>query len=233
MFSKYLSIFMLFVLTTFSFTLASAKPVTVGVTQSGPASFYGKQHHNRKTASGERFNMYGLTAAHRSLPLGCKIKVTNQDNGKSVILKVNDRGPFHGNRILDVSQGAAKQLGFIKQGLAKIDIEVLSLPEKKQKVSNGKHTKLNERSDRTASGGTSATTPAIDERSSTTVAKSSQRINSANGPSSGSNTGSTISSANGIGYTFNDYEESDDSITRLIASGYVPPVDGKSTSLLR
>lgn len=133
MFSKYLSLFMLFVLTTFSFTIASAKPVEVGSTYTGPASFYGSQHHNRKTASGERFNMYGLTAAHRSLPLGCKIKVTNQDNGKSVILKVNDRGPFHGNRILDVSQGAAKQLGFIKQGLAKIDIEVLSLPEKKAK----------------------------------------------------------------------------------------------------
>lgn len=139
MLSKYLSLFLLFVLTTFNFTIANASPI-VGKSYSGSASFYGKRHHGNKTASGERFNMYGLTAAHRSLPLGCKIRVTNEASGKSVIVKVNDRGPFHGNRILDVSQGAAKQLGFIKDGLASVKIEVLSVPEKKLKRNqyNGK-----------------------------------------------------------------------------------------------
>lgn len=151
MISKYLSLFIMFVLTTFSFTFANAKP-SVGQSYSGSASYYGKRHHGNKTASGERFNMYGMTAAHRSLPLGCKIKVTNQENGKSVIVKVNDRGPFHGNRILDLSQGAAKQLGFIKQGLAKIDIEVLSIPDKSKKVTNvQRYSTKNQRADSTDS----------------------------------------------------------------------------------
>ena len=151
MISKYLSLFIMFVLTTFSFTFANAKPL-VGQSYSGSASYYGKRHHGNKTASGERFNMYGMTAAHRSLPLGCKIKVTNQENGKSVIVKVNDRGPFHGNRILDLSQGAAKQLGFIKQGLAKIDIEVLSIPDKSKKVTNvQRYSTKNQRVDSTDS----------------------------------------------------------------------------------
>lgn len=113
-------------------TFANAK-AAIGSTSNGPASYYGIQHHGNKTASGERFNMNGLTAAHRTLPLGCTIKVTNKDNGNSVVLKVNDRGPFHGNRILDVSKGAAIKLGFIKQGVTNVKIEVLSLPEKKER----------------------------------------------------------------------------------------------------
>lgn len=79
--------------------------------QNGVASWYGRQFHGRKTASGETFDMNAMTAAHRSLPLNCYIRVTNKDNGKSVVVKVNDRGPFHGNRVLDLSYGAAKQLG--------------------------------------------------------------------------------------------------------------------------
>ena len=75
--------------------------------QTGAASWYGRQFHGRKTASGETFDMNGLTAAHRSLPLNCYIRVTNKTNGKSVVVKVNDRGPFHGNRVLDLSYGAA------------------------------------------------------------------------------------------------------------------------------
>lgn len=76
--------------------------------QTGTASWYGRQFHGRKTASGDTFDMNGLTAYHRSLPLNCFIRVTNKTNGQSVIVKVNDRGPFHGNRVLDLSYGAKK-----------------------------------------------------------------------------------------------------------------------------
>lgn len=96
--------------------------------QTGLASWYGRQFHGRKTASGETFDMNGLTAAHRSLPLNCYVKVTNKTNGKSVVVKVNDRGPFHGNRVLDLSYGAAKQLGVTNAGTAKVSIERVDGP---------------------------------------------------------------------------------------------------------
>ena len=96
--------------------------------QTGAASWYGRQFHGRKTASGETFDMNGLTAAHRSLPLNCYIRVTNKTNGKSVVVKVNDRGPFHGNRVLDLSDGAAKQLGITNAGTAKVNIERVDGP---------------------------------------------------------------------------------------------------------
>nr|DAS29214.1 MAG TPA: lipoprotein [Caudoviricetes sp.] len=90
---------------------------------SGIASYYAEQHHGKKTANGEKFNMYELTAAHRTLPFGSKIKVTNLTNGKSVVLRVNDRGPYVKGRILDVSKGAAIELGMIQRGTASIRIE--------------------------------------------------------------------------------------------------------------
>ena len=96
--------------------------------QTGAASWYGRQFHGRKTASGETFDMNGLTAAHRSLPLNCYIRVTSRTNGKSVVVKVNDRGPFHGNRVLDLSYGAAKQLGITNAGTAKVNIERVDGP---------------------------------------------------------------------------------------------------------
>jgi rare lipoprotein A len=96
--------------------------------QTGAASWYGRQFHGRKTASGETYDMNGLTAAHRSLPLNCYIRVTNKNNGKSVVVKVNDRGPFHGNRVLDLSYGAAKQLGITNAGTAKVNIERVDGP---------------------------------------------------------------------------------------------------------
>ena len=96
--------------------------------QTGMASWYGRQFHGRKTASGETFDMNALTAAHRSLPLNCYIRVTNNNNGKSVVVKVNDRGPFHGNRVLDLSYGAAKQLGMTNAGTAKVSIERVDGP---------------------------------------------------------------------------------------------------------
>lgn len=96
--------------------------------QTGMASWYGRQFHGRKTASGEMFDMNAMTAAHRSLPLNCYIRVTNKNNGKSVVVKVNDRGPFHGNRVLDLSYGAAKQLGITNAGTTKVSIERIDGP---------------------------------------------------------------------------------------------------------
>ena len=89
---------------------------------SGSASWY---QHGSKTANGESFKPDGMTAAHRTLPFGTKLKVTNLRNGKIVHVRVNDRGPFTGGRILDVSRGAARQLGMISSGTAKVKIEVL------------------------------------------------------------------------------------------------------------
>jgi rare lipoprotein A len=91
--------------------------------QIGHASWYGKQFHGRTTASGEDFDMYQLTAAHPTLPLGTWIKVTNFRNGKWVVVKVNDRGPYVGERILDLSYGAAQVLGF--RGVERVKIEIV------------------------------------------------------------------------------------------------------------
>lgn len=97
-------------------------------TQTGMASWYGRQFHGRKTASGDTFDMYAMTAAHRSLPLNCYIRVTNKDNGKSVVVKVNDRGPFHGNRVLDLSYAAANKLGIAGSGTGNVTIERIDAP---------------------------------------------------------------------------------------------------------
>lgn len=95
----------------------------------GISSYYGETHHGRKTASGEVFNMHAHTAAHRTLPLGSRIQVTNLSNGKRITLRVNDRGPYTKGRILDVSQGAAKALGMLKSGTAKVHIQLLDTPK--------------------------------------------------------------------------------------------------------
>ena len=93
--------------------------------QVGTASYYGKKFHGRKTANGEVFNMYKLTAAHRVLPLGTIAKVTNLANGRWVVVKVNDRGPFIEGRILDLSFGAALEIEMVQQGTAKVMIEIV------------------------------------------------------------------------------------------------------------
>jgi len=92
----------------------------------GEASYYGRELAGNRTASGERFNPMGLTAAHRTLPLGTKLKVTNRTNGKSVIVRINDRGPFVKHRVLDVSLGAAHQINMVRAGKAQVRMEVLS-----------------------------------------------------------------------------------------------------------
>jgi rare lipoprotein A (peptidoglycan hydrolase) len=96
----------------------------------GKAVWYGGKWHGRRTASGERFNKHAMTAAHRTLPLGSRIRVTNLDNQRSVILVVNDRGPYgrDRSRIIDVSEGAARRLGFHGRGWVHVKIEVLANP---------------------------------------------------------------------------------------------------------
>ncbi|MCW1839430.1 septal ring lytic transglycosylase RlpA family protein [Prosthecomicrobium hirschii] len=91
--------------------------------EEGIASWYGGRLHGGPTASGERFNQNAMTAAHRRLPLGSRVKVTNLNNGKTVTLRINDRGPFVRGRIIDVSRGAAGQLGFVARGLARVRVE--------------------------------------------------------------------------------------------------------------
>lgn len=91
--------------------------------QTGIASWYGHPHHGRKTASGERYNMHGLSAAHRTIKLGTNVKVTNLKNGKSVIVKINDRGPFVRGRILDLSHGAKLKLAM--DGTTKVKIDII------------------------------------------------------------------------------------------------------------
>ena len=94
-------------------------------TLKGIASYYGSDFHGKKTASGERYNMYALTAAHKTLPFNTKVKVTNVENKKSVIVRINDRGPFKRGRIIDLSFGAAKKIDLVQAGSVKVRIEIL------------------------------------------------------------------------------------------------------------
>ena len=102
--------------------LALAMPATA---QTGKASWYGPGFHGRTTASGERFNMHASTCAHRTLRFGAMVRVVNLRNGKSATCRVNDRGPYAGGRIIDVSAGIAAALGMIRSGVARVSITVL------------------------------------------------------------------------------------------------------------
>ena len=93
--------------------------------QYGTASYYGSKHHGKKTASGRVFNKHEMTTAHRSIPFGKKVKITNTSNGKSAIFTVTDRGPFVKGRIADVSQAGALALGFFSKGVTQIKLEIL------------------------------------------------------------------------------------------------------------
>jgi rare lipoprotein A len=90
--------------------------------RTGMASWYGKDFHGKRTATGRRFNMYEMTAAHTTLPTGTLVKVTNLENGRSVIVVIADRGPFTRKRIIDLSYAAAKQLGFVNKGTARVRV---------------------------------------------------------------------------------------------------------------
>ena len=94
----------------------------------GMASWYGPNFHGRPTANGERYNQHGMTAAHPTLPLGTRVRVKNLENGKVVWVRINDRGPYAKGRVLDLSYGAARRLGMVNKGTARVRIEVLQWP---------------------------------------------------------------------------------------------------------
>lgn len=92
---------------------------------SGNASWYGRAFQHHRTTSGERYNMYAMTAAHRTLPLNTQVEVTNLKNGHTVVVRINDRGPFIGHRVIDLSYGAAKKLNMVGRGVAPVRIKVV------------------------------------------------------------------------------------------------------------
>jgi len=96
-----------------------------GYEEEGTASWYGEEFHGRPTSSGELYDMYGMTAAHRTLPLPTYVEITNLGNGKRVVVRVNDRGPFHGDRLIDVSYAAAHRLGMVGHGTARVRVRAL------------------------------------------------------------------------------------------------------------
>jgi rare lipoprotein A len=132
------SLFVLLLATACSSTETTTRP-PASITKSAPrssdhvqfgdATFYGKPHQGGPTASGERFNMYGLTAAHLHLPMNTKVRVTNLRNGRSVVVRINDRGPY-GNRkrIIDLSYAAARELDMIEAGVVPVRVEIVAWP---------------------------------------------------------------------------------------------------------
>jgi rare lipoprotein A len=104
---------------------------SVGQTQSGIASYYHDRFQGRKTASGARYNKNALSAAHKTLPLGTKVEVTDTRTGKRVVVRINDRGPFVKGRVIDLSRAAARKIGLIKKGLTRVKVKVLSLPKRR------------------------------------------------------------------------------------------------------
>src|SRR6478735_10678429 len=114
---------------TFIFALNSSAFATgKGKTQTGTASWYGTKYHGRKSSNGEIYNKQKMTAAHPSLPFGTEVKVTNLANSKAVIVRVTDRGPFKGHRLIDLSEAAAREIDMIRSGTAQVRMEVLSQP---------------------------------------------------------------------------------------------------------
>lgn len=106
-------------------TLYAQNSTEKNKSQTGEASWYGSRYHGRATSSGEPYNKHDMTAAHKTLPFGTKVKVTNLDNNETVIVRINDRGPFVGDRIIDLSEAAARELKFHAQGIGNVKIEVL------------------------------------------------------------------------------------------------------------
>ncbi len=97
-----------------------------GQALSGQASWYGRPHHGRRTASGEMYDMNKMTAAHRTLPLGSRVLVTNRDNGRTVEVRINDRGPFRKDRVLDLSYAAARSLGAVGDGVIPVTLKIVT-----------------------------------------------------------------------------------------------------------
>ncbi len=116
---------------SYSKTRSSKQPkkFKVGQTWTGKASWYGPNFHGKKCANGEVFNMNGISAAHKELPFGTILKVTNLGNGRSCNVRINDRGPFIRGRMLDLSKGAAKKLGSLGDGVIEVKVKIVSLSE--------------------------------------------------------------------------------------------------------
>ncbi len=114
--------------------------VPKGYSQIGIASWYGVEEHGRQAASGERFSMYGYTAAHRSLPIGTVVRVTNLENGRDIVVRINDRGPFVKGRIIDLSYEVAKAVDMIGNGTARVKVEVVSAPGRRNNYFQAKYT---------------------------------------------------------------------------------------------
>jgi rare lipoprotein A len=108
-------------------SVVSFAQTLIGYQQKGRASYYATKFQGRRTASGESFNNKELTAAHRTLPFNTLLKITNTANGKEVVVRVNDRGPFSPNRILDISKAAADQLDMVRAGVATVTVEVVGV----------------------------------------------------------------------------------------------------------
>jgi len=111
-------------------------PTSRGYNETGIASWYGTKFHGRLTSNGEVYNMYGMTAAHKSLPIPSYAKVTNIENGRSVVVRINDRGPFHDSRVIDLSYVAAMKLGYADKGTAKVLVEAIDTEEHPQTKAN-------------------------------------------------------------------------------------------------
>lgn len=114
-----------------TFALALGLVATIVATsyyEVGIASWYGPGFHGKRTASGEIYNMYGISAAHKTLPFGTIVRVVDLETGKSVVVRVNDRGPFVEGRIIDLSYGAAQKLGMVEKGLARVGLRIVKWP---------------------------------------------------------------------------------------------------------
>lgn len=107
-----------------------AAPAAATFSQVGTASWYGKSHNGRRTANGETYDMNDMTAAHRTLPFGSIVRVTRIDDGRSVTVRINDRGPFARNRIIDLSAKAAQDIGMTERGIARVKIEQFAADQK-------------------------------------------------------------------------------------------------------
>ncbi len=107
--------------------ISQKEPIAVGDIQYGVSSYYAEKFHGKRTANGEIYDMYGISGAHQTLPLNSIVKVTNLENNKILVIKINDRGPFINSRIFDCSYGAAVKLEFISKGTAIVKVEVLEI----------------------------------------------------------------------------------------------------------
>jgi rare lipoprotein A len=164
-------------------TISPMTAITTPFSQTGHASWYGKKFHGRKTASGEVYDMFKLSAAHKTLPLPSYARVTNLSNGKSVIVRVNDRGPFGRPRIIDLSYAAAKQLDIIRHGSSQVEVSLIDTTESASAAppAASETVQVTREIVQSVSAGAPATTSAVAPASPSTAANTSASGLDANG----------------------------------------------------